>query len=172
MVNRLTLVPGESETHGLRYWDLAVDGRLLRDSLVVGDYAPVFVLNWPGGMPREVLVLLGERPSELSTGRVPIFVCPVCGDLGCGSMTVAVDRSAETVVWREFGWETDYVVDEDDEDNDQRPGGPFTFARDQYEGELRRFLETFDDVQAATASAEKVSPDAGHRRRRRRWAPW
>lgn len=92
-MNHLELVSGESPTHGLHYWELVVDGRLLREILdassedptvgAVGDNVPVLVHSWPVGLP-DVFVLVGERPPELA-GRIPIFVCPACGDLGCGA---------------------------------------------------------------------------------------
>lgn len=177
MVSHLTLVSGGSAANGLRYWDIAVDGQLLRDLFFeasgpgggAGDYAPVLVHNWPIGMSDDVLVLLGDRPPELPTGRVPVFVCSECGDLGCGAVTLAVERTADTVAWRDFGWETNYTTDEDEEKYEAFPGGPFVFARDQYESELRRFADTFDEVRAAGPSLEEAALDARRRRRRRWW---
>ncbi|MFC7164448.1 hypothetical protein ACFQL5_19350, partial [Aquipuribacter hungaricus] len=168
---------GESAAHGLRYWDLAVDDRLLRELLMEGpaetsraDLAPVLVHNWPNGMSNDVLVLLGERPAELTTGRVPVFVCSVCGDLDCGATTVAVERTADTVAWRNFGWETTFTLEDDDGEYVPIAGGPFVFARDQYERELRRFVDTFDKVRAAGSPTEEATPP-DDRRGRRRWWP-
>ena len=106
------------------------------------------VHSWPSGLPDEVLVLLRERPPELASGRVPLFVCPVCGDLGCGAITAAVEWTADTVVWRDLRWEVNYETDEDD-DEDLVFAGPLIFDRAQYEAEVRRFVQTFDDVRAS-----------------------
>lgn len=56
--------------------------------------------------PRETaLELLGEVPSTFESGRVPLFVCGCCADLGCGALSVAVEHTPEGVVWRDFGWD-------------------------------------------------------------------
>lgn len=174
MVNTLTFVPGESPAHGLRYWEPVIDGQLLRrllddasaaetDDVGVDDLVPVLVHNWPGGMPQEVLVLLGQRPTELTTGRVPVFVCAACGDLGCGATTVAVEWTLDTVVWRDFGWETNYAIEDAEGEYDPVTAGPFVFARAQYEAELQRFVDTFATVRAASAIEPDVPP-SGRRR--------
>ncbi len=186
MVNRLSLVPGESASHGLHFWEPMVDGRTLRAVFtdapgdesadwVVGDNVAVFVHSWPVGIPNEVYVLLGEQPPELANGRIPVFVCAECGDLGCGALTAEVEWTPTTVIWRNFGWDVNY---ETDDEEDLVFAGPLVFDRDQYETELRRFIQTFDQVRdslpahlhPATRSAEaRVSREQGRVRRRRRW---
>ena len=182
VVNRLTLLPGESPTHGLHFWEPVIDGRPLRHILDetpedeptpwgVSDNVPVLVHNWPVGLLDDVFVLLGQRPPELASGRIPLFVCPACGDLGCGAITAAVEWTTDTVVWRDFGWDVDYETD-GDEDEDFVSAGPFVFERVQYEAELRRFVETFDQVRASLpARLAPPTRDAGGRWRRW-WRPF
>lgn len=181
MVNRLSFAPGESSPHGRYFWEPMVDGRPLRqilDGSAPGDSAaergvldnvPVLVHNWPIGMTDDVLVLLGQRPPELANGRVPIFVCGECGDLGCGAITAAVEWTADTVVWRDFGWDVNYETDEDGED-DPMSAGPLIFDRAQYETELRRFIATFSEVRASLPAP--LPRDDQRRRRLRKWWPF
>lgn len=184
MVNRLSFVPGESSAHGRYFWEPIVDGRPLRQILDgsppedsaaergVLDNVPVLVHNWSIGMTDDVLVLLGQRPPELANGRVPIFVCGDCGDLGCGAITAAVEWTADTVVWRDFGWDVNYETDEDDDD-DPEFAGPLIFDRAQYETELQRFIDTFYEVRASLPAPTLPSPrDTQRRRRPRDWWPF
>ncbi|MBB2923470.1 hypothetical protein [Cellulomonas cellasea] len=182
MVNRLSFAPGESPEHGVHFWEPVVDGRPLRHILYgtppngsvepeVLDPVPVLVHDWPVGMTDDVLVLLGERPPELASGRVPIFVCGACGDLGCGAITAAVEWTADTVVWRDFGWDVNYETEDDDDEI--LFAGPLVFARTQYEAELRRFVDTFRDVRASLPP-RRILPSPEDRRRRsvRGWWPF
>ena len=66
-----------------------------------------------------------------------IFVCPECGDLGCGAITCEVIREADTVVWQRFGFENDY--DEKMSDFDSYSSiGLFRFDREHYRELLAR----------------------------------
>ncbi len=185
MVNRLALVPGQAPQFGVFYWEPAVDGRLLRELVTlgpedealdtaslgpVGHNVPALVHSWPAGLLDDALVWLGERPSELPDGRIHLYVCPVCGDLGCGAVTATVDRTPRTVVWRDFGWDVNYTIDDDD-DEVRYDGGPFEFDRDQYDHELRRFIDTFESVRQSLPPVAPTMPrsEMRGRRRRHRW---
>jgi hypothetical protein len=178
MVNRLSFAPGESSKLGLHYWEPLVDGRPLRE-ILRGTSAdeptnvPVLVHDWPMGISDDVFVLLGERPPELANGRIPIFVCGACGDLGCGATTAAVEWTADTVVWRDFGWDVNYQTDDDEDDDDPEFAGPLIFDRGQYEAELRRFIDTFDEIRASMPGRPLQSPrDDRPRGRLREWWPF
>lgn len=180
MLDHLRFVAGESPTHALRFWEPVINGRPLREVLdaagedpaagEVGAYVPVLVHDWPGGLPDDVLVLLGERAPQVA-GRVPVYVCPDCGDLGCGAITVAVYRARDTVIWRDFGWDDLGGADDDP----VRLAVPaMTFDRREYEAELRRFVTTFDQVRAAAAPRSWPAADAqeGPAARPHRWWPF
>lgn len=165
MLNRFSLVPGSAPASNLFYWEPSIDGQLLRRHLKlmqeelhldparlgpVGKNVPVLVHNWPVGMTPDASVLLGEHPSELLHGRVPIYICAECGDLACGVVSAVIERAVTTVVWRDFGWDDGH---ESEGDDDSRIiGGPFEFDRLEYEAELRRFIETFDSVRNSLPS--------------------
>lgn len=87
--------------------DFVVDGALLRERLrtlevprpeLFGldpfNMSGVADLAWPKEAAIALQHLAGlELRSEywpLAPGRFPLFVCEMCGDLGCGAVTVAV----------------------------------------------------------------------------------
>ncbi len=82
------------------------------------------------------LQLLKMKPSELDTDRVPLYICPECGDLGCGAVTVKVLIKENCFTWSDFGYE-----------NNNEEGllesyniGPFYFDKDEYQLILNKFL--------------------------------
>lgn len=135
------------------YLDFVVDSEALGDKLapVLGSanmpagYVPVLVLNWPIGFPAEDYGrLVGELPAPLPGGRVALYICAECGDLGCGGITVAIERTADTVVWRDFGYQNDYEPFEAD---DVVPGvGPIVFDRQGYLHALAAFKDRWPDA--------------------------
>lgn len=61
---------------------------------------------WLHTVQGTVDLLLGQRPDpELSPGRIPVLLCSMCGDLGCGSFTVRMEVDAENVRWSDWQWE-------------------------------------------------------------------
>lgn len=148
LTNRLTLQP--FTTRGIDVYELLVDGTPVRDLVtdtadgdwdvpglgVAGDTIPVLWHGRPFGVPDEVGMLLGERSPTLEGGRVPLYVCPECGDIGCGALTAVIERSGDHVTWRDFGWDD---AGQDGEDPTRFTGGPFVFDAVQHDAELRRF---------------------------------
>jgi hypothetical protein len=49
--------------------------------------------------------LLLREPSGLASGRVPIYVCAECADLGCTGVAVRVSRVGDRIVWSSFAAE-------------------------------------------------------------------
>lgn len=49
--------------------------------------------------------LLGTSPPELPSGRAPLYICPECGDLGCGAIAVIVISTPDSYVWKDFAIE-------------------------------------------------------------------
>ena len=71
-----------------------------------------------------------------------VYVCPECGDLGCGAVTIALAVDVETVTWSDWGYQTDC---EDEVHRDEvRALGTLTFKRAEYEAVLRQALGRFD----------------------------
>src|SRR5215216_2128667 len=70
-------------------WDFVVDGRSL-NAHISDDVAGV--LGWGDAAWEEGVVekLLGRAPPDLPPDRVALYVCPECGDLGCGAVTASL----------------------------------------------------------------------------------
>ncbi|HRE00956.1 MAG TPA: hypothetical protein PLV68_06625 [Ilumatobacteraceae bacterium] len=81
--------------------------------------------------------LLGEAEPDAPDGRVSVYVCAECADLGCGAITVVVERDVDTVSWRDWGYQNNY---EDGFDAiDDLPD--VTFDAAQYDSTLRGALD-------------------------------
>jgi hypothetical protein len=127
----------------VEFLDLMVDKQRLRDLLdIPEDLAAVelettaFRDDWPPVSALEQLDrLLGVLPGDFDDGRIAVFLCPVDGDLWCGSASVEITWTFETVTWHKFGWQhpNAYIERELQLFNDQS----FVFDRDQYEHVLR-----------------------------------
>jgi len=123
------------------YLDFVVDGVSLGDDLRA---TPVLIgcLGWmPNRAYEDHLVeqLMRDKPSELETGRRMLYVCPECGDVGCGAVTAVVEEEADCYVWKDFGYEVDYRHNEDDALFDlagYERIGPFCFDKNQYRDAL------------------------------------
>lgn len=75
--------------------------------------------------------LLLKIPSELKSGRVPLYVCSCCADLGCGATTVLVEDLDSQIKWSQFGresnWEEGFYQSEY-----MKRTGPFYFDKTEY----------------------------------------
>lgn len=114
-------------------FDFLIDGRSLFDAV---DGANLDLCGVADCERRDrnvtaVSHLLLESVPPVPGGRQVIFVCPECGDLGCGAITCEVVRDGDSVIWRRFGYENDY--DEKMSDFESYAAlGPFTFEWNVY----------------------------------------
>jgi hypothetical protein len=95
------------------YSDFYVSGTRLLDLLGWPEADYITPLGW-GRVECQadaVAELLRRRNPSLPTGRCQLYICPECGDIGCGAVTVRVEREGEFIVWRDFGYENDYEKD-------------------------------------------------------------
>jgi hypothetical protein len=63
----------------------------------------------------------------------------MCGDLGCGAVTVRLTVGRDSVVWSDWGWQTNYSDEISREDFAGFPD--LEFDRAEYEGVLRDALD-------------------------------
>ena len=121
------------------FLDFIVDDKSLSE--MVGDQ--ISCLGWfvADENVRAVRKLLLEEPAELPDNRRALYVCPECGDLGCGAVSLVVEVVGNKIIWRDFGYENDYegVV--------HREGfealGPFAFNRTDYENVIKEALHPY-----------------------------
>ena len=129
-----------------RFLDFAVDGKRLYEAMLaqgIDNISPIWLDETSTVIEesaKAVARLLGEEPGDAPGGRVSLYVCSECGDLGCGAVTVEIERDAQTVTWKGWGFQNNY---EDGVDHEQGlvDIGPMVFDRSQYDTVLRRALE-------------------------------
>lgn len=133
---------GDSQRAAVRFLDIMVNGVGLSSRM--GDRVTPF--GWgPQTLQREFADrLLGRLAPDLPSARVALYVCPECGDLGCGAVGALVERVAGKVVWRSFALENNYdgmVYSEGYDDL-----GPFEFAEPDYVGVISRLMSDVPDA--------------------------
>jgi hypothetical protein len=139
--NSLELVrnrrPGGGGATKRDYLDFVVDGRLLSER-IDGDF--VTCLGWGDASEnkRAVQRLLLDEPADFPNGRRSLYVCPECGDLGCGAVSAIIESVNNQIVWRDFGYENNYenIV----RSESYRHVGPFVFDATEYERVIRGAL--------------------------------
>lgn len=75
--------------------------------------------------------LLLKAPSELKSKRVPLYVCNCCADLGCGALTVKIEKIDGCFIWSDFGYENNYE-DSFFQNDFMKRTGPFKFNAEVY----------------------------------------
>jgi hypothetical protein len=118
------------------FLDFVVDGRPLSE--LVGDY--VSCLGWlgPEENAKAVRRLLLREPPDLPNNRNTLYICPECADIGCGALSLVVERVGDNFVWRHFGYENNYEGIIHAEGFEEV--GPFTFDRAGYSEAIRQAL--------------------------------
>jgi hypothetical protein len=119
------------------YLDFVVDGEPL-SKRVAGDLASC--LGWfvPEENVKAVGRLLLEEAADLPNNRRSLYVCPECGDLGCGAVSVVIEMAGDHVIWRDFGFQNNYEVEVISAG--YAGVGPLVFDKVEYEAVIRRAL--------------------------------
>jgi hypothetical protein len=100
------------------------------------DFISAILLDYPHIARPAVSRLLGDEPPDAPAGRVALYICPECGDLGCGAVTVKINRSDDKVEWSAWGYQNNY----EDDITPLRGFADVTFRRQDYERVLRALL--------------------------------
>jgi len=145
MVSRLELTSlvrgGVQYSHGAskserHFLDFVVDGQSLWKALGERhDMVSTLCVEYSADeTEKAVSRLLLREKADLPNERRSFFVCSECGDLACGAITAVVERQAETIMWKAFGYENTYEakvwLDA------YSTVGPFTFNATAYERTL------------------------------------
>jgi hypothetical protein len=128
---------GEGVATGRHHLDFIIDAQSLYELLGTQKLDLVGVLGWspPARDDHAVAELLLEAPGSQAGGRQKLFVCPECGDIGCGAITVMVSLQGDNYVWRDFGYENDYDPNMADFSS-YAAVGPYQFEATQYRAAL------------------------------------
>lgn len=122
---------GSSKTER-KYLDFIVSGQSLGQIFEILDFDLIGTFGWSDNMENEINLIeefMGKTNPKIRTGRTCFYVCPECGDIGCGAITAKIEVSDDIVIWKDFGYENDYS----EADLNRYKGiGPFYFNKEQY----------------------------------------
>ena len=94
--------------------DFIIDGKSLLElltksiSLDSPDLMGCFVSGFPNQNEHSRSALLCLDAAPLESGRVPLYICPECGDLGCGLFAARVSKVPSGYTWNDFAYENGY----------------------------------------------------------------
>lgn len=161
------------DRHQIEFLDFFVDGRPLRELLRVPDEmaqpeqeTTALRDDWPQAALEQLDRLLSSMSADFSDGRLSLLMCPVCGDQACGSLTMELTQTSDTVSWKRFGWQQSFTNEAQlwlFEDQ------TFTFDRAEYEHLLQDLRERYQSLVAKEAPL--ANPSLFARLFRRRNAP-
>jgi hypothetical protein len=88
-----------------RYFEYIINRQPLSRLLDVSGRPGVF--GWQEAKVEQsyALQLLLRERSALESGRVPLYICGECADLGCQCVAVRVSEDEECVVWSDFAYD-------------------------------------------------------------------
>ena len=128
---------GSQNKTSVNFQDFCINEKSLLEILPTQDFVGV-IGSFKSEFDKEaVSQLLLKEKSELHSGRIPIYVCPECGELECGAITISIEENAETFTWKDFGFENNYDEELLAEYNEV---GPFIFSKEEYESALKKFV--------------------------------
>lgn len=169
----------EKFTESLDFQDWTINGAALRDLVTRrGDapvpHQPVKEMTWlcerepwPSGAVDNLRRLLGQEPGDFPDGRVSVLVCPIDADLGCATLSVELVMDADTVQWRDLGWQVDYQPLDPAEDLLEPPQS-YRFGRPEYNRLVSELLAQYELLADAQTTARAASDEATKPER----APW
>jgi hypothetical protein len=106
---------GERDKSGFRTGrlsvDFIVDGRSLLETLDrklrrKSDLMGCFVAGYPDANKAAQARLVTRRKPNSPEGRVLLYICPECGDVGCGAYAARVERRGDHFRWGDFAYES------------------------------------------------------------------
>ena len=102
--------PGVDSRTPREFLDVLVDSHRLLDRIGWEGADLITPIGWgvPAAQLSAIRQLQRDEPSTLPSGRVLLFVCPECGDIGCGAIAVRITRSGSDVIWSDFARENGY----------------------------------------------------------------
>lgn len=135
-----------------RFLDFHIDGRSLLE--ILGSPDAVTLMGWiPHTLQQnELNKLLLLTPSELVEDRRELYVCPECGDLGCGAVTAVVTRRGDHILWTDFAY---YIPWSDDGEpqiqrEDYEDIGPYAFDAEVYAATLQAAFKMLNEQASNT----------------------
>ena len=101
---------GRVTQNGRSCMDFIVSGQSVKTRLNSDDMDLISPFGWGDeNYEREIIKeFIGLKKPEISTGRIMIYVCPECADIGCGCISADIEITTDKVIWKNFGYENNY----------------------------------------------------------------
>lgn len=101
---------GSSNTTERSYYDFIINEKSLSEKLKMVQQDLIGSFGWARkNYDRELAKqFMGLQKSHLESGRYPLFLCPECGDIGCGMITIDIVFEQNQVIWENFAYENGY----------------------------------------------------------------
>lgn len=106
-LNRLSILPTDAQPG----FDWGIDGVPLAEWMSTWTKKPpaAGVPTWDDDDVRQLAGrAVRDQSRLLPSGRIPLYICPECGDLGCGCFAVRVGFYPDVVTWGDFTHENNY----------------------------------------------------------------
>src|SRR5690348_8631648 len=83
-----------------RFLDFVIDGASLPDQIGKTKSQVTPFGGWRVELLDDYMAsLIGRGASEMPSGRVPLYVCEMCGGLDCGAVVARISIAGDTVIW-------------------------------------------------------------------------
>ena len=127
---------GSTSTTARTSVDFHIDGESLlrilgREDGGHGDFMGAIVQDYPESQADVARQLTLQTAPSSESGRVLLYTCPECSDIGCGAYSAKVSRDQGTYRWGDFAYENGY-----EDPRPLRTVGPFAFEASQYEAAI------------------------------------
>jgi hypothetical protein len=89
------------------YYDFIVSGQSAKQKLNADNLDLISPFGWSDEKYENEIIkeFIGQKSPNIPSGRLMIYVCPECGDIGCGSITADIEITDDKVIWKNFGYE-------------------------------------------------------------------
>lgn len=101
---------GSNNTTERSYYDFIINEKSLSEKLNMVQRDLIGSFGWAMNDYDRALAkqFMGLQKSDLDSARYPLFVCPECGDIGCGMITIDIVFEPNQVIWENFAYENGY----------------------------------------------------------------
>lgn len=124
------------------FMDFVIDGQSLWELCKIEGLDNISCIWLPRVDEAAVKRLLLLEPADFPEGRVSLYVCAECGDIGCGAVSVRIAMDGDSVTWCDFAYQNNY-----DDSMTHSLGSfadidPVSFEKNEYHNLLTPFIDT------------------------------
>ena len=121
------------------YFDFCVSGQSVSELINSDNLDLITPFGWGEKNYEQEIIkeFIGEINPHIPSGRLMIYVCPECGDIGCGTISADLEITKDSVIWKNFGYENN---DPDIDFDPYKSIQPIEFEKLDYLEKFRNLL--------------------------------